>query len=251
MLAGDQVVLPDVVGDRDVDVALQVRVVGQPAARLRVEVQLSGSPRGRCCRSARGTSHRRTRPPGPPRGPPRAARAGTSAARWPAIGPLEVEEREDEHLVPEDVAAVGLAVPAARRDADVQVRSCAARRSAADGRCAGAGRSRSTRWRCPARCRSGSTSCSTRRVMASQQPVKSPAPRHREPGVAAALRDRPVPGGVQRDDLLHGHGRALAPARSVSSWATNPGSSTSRRSASTVRAVAEQPGARRQGDPHV
>jgi hypothetical protein len=36
-------------------------------------------------------------------------------------GPLEVQEWEDEQLVPEDVAPVGLAVPAAGGNADVQV----------------------------------------------------------------------------------------------------------------------------------
>ena len=37
------------------------------------------------------------------------------------FGHPQVQVREDEHVVPEDVAAVGLTVQATRRDADVEV----------------------------------------------------------------------------------------------------------------------------------
>jgi hypothetical protein len=70
---GDHVVLPHVIGDRDVDVTLQVCVIGEPPAGLRVEVQLLGllAPGG----AALPRKHR-TVEPGRPRRRPRRPEAG-------------------------------------------------------------------------------------------------------------------------------------------------------------------------------
>ena len=120
-------------------------------------------------------------------------------------GTLEVEEREDEQLVPEDVTPVGLPMPAACRHADVQV--CAVRRDglqqvedvqvqdrlgplvgavhldveSVPG--AGARRARGV----PAAPRSSA-------ALAIARPASSPA-----------LGDRAVARGVERDDLLDRH----------------------------------------------
>jgi hypothetical protein len=118
---GDQEVLPDVVGDGDVDVALQVRVVGQPAPGLRVEVQPLGFlppvrpalPGKHCTVETFGSR----RCPGRPEAGVPVLEQGAGQRRT-----LEVEERKDEQLVPEDVASVGLAILTSGWYADVQVR---------------------------------------------------------------------------------------------------------------------------------
>ena len=132
-VAGDLVVLPDVVGDRGVDVPLQRGIVGDPAPRAGVQVSalrllpsvaaaLPGEHRTVVARLLRG-------PPRLSQPPVAVAKQRAGESRQP-----QVEEREDEELVPEDVAAVGLSVQAAGRHARRRSRQCGARRSAGDGR---------------------------------------------------------------------------------------------------------------------
>ena len=116
--------------------------------------------------------------------------------------PLEVEEREDEQLVPEDVAPVGLPVPAARRHADVQV--------------LGVGRDGLQQVEdVQVQDRLGPL---VGAVQLDVEPVPEDAPGALVPGqqlrearrrlcrlarVQPALGDGPVPGGVEGDHLLH------------------------------------------------
>jgi len=86
--------------------------------------------------------------------------------------------------------------------------------------------------------------------MASQQPVRVPGAGHREPGVVAALRDRPVPGGVQRYDLLHGRGVPFLQLE-AQLVGDEPGFLGQPAVGLDRSPLAEKPGARRQGDPHV
>ena len=119
-VAGRLVVLPGVVGDGGVGMALQMRMVWQPPSRLWVQVHLLGF----------------LAPVGPALPREHGAPAADVARRLPGLGkpPPTVEQQcsrqfghpqaevgIDEHGVPEDVAAVGLAVQATRRDADVEV----------------------------------------------------------------------------------------------------------------------------------
>lgn len=119
-VVGRLAVAPHVVGDGQPDVALQVRVVGQPASRTGVEVDLLGllPPVG----GALPRVHRAAVP----------GVGGRAARRGQAPPPVHQQragdlrephgqEREDEQLVPEDVAPVRLAVQAAGGDPDVQV----------------------------------------------------------------------------------------------------------------------------------
>ncbi len=113
-------VLPHVVRDRRSDVVLEVGVVGQPAARAGVEVQ----PLGLLPSVAAALP--RVQRPAPAEGAGR--RAGGFQApvavgeQGPGdLGEVQVEVRQHEQLVPEDVPAVGLAVQPARGDADVEV----------------------------------------------------------------------------------------------------------------------------------
>ena len=85
-VAGGLVVLPDVAGDRDADVALQVGRVRQPAARLRVEVQQGALLPCRRCRTAMGTWRPRDRP----RAPLAARRAGDGSGRPSGTGSARV-----------------------------------------------------------------------------------------------------------------------------------------------------------------
>ena len=113
------VVLPDVVGDGDVHVPLQGAVVRDPPPGRRVEVDdltlfapvAAALPRKHGARVAgplrRGPCLRQ------PPIPVRQQRPGQ-------LGLPEREEGKDEQFVPEDVAAVRLAVQAACRNADVQ-----------------------------------------------------------------------------------------------------------------------------------
>ena len=117
---GRLVVAPGVVGDRESDVPLQPGVVGQPAARPRVEVQGLRllAPGGPALPREHGAPV-----PGGPRGRPRLGEPAPPVQqhRPGHVRQPQVQEGQDEHLVPEHVAAVGLAVQAAGRDADVEV----------------------------------------------------------------------------------------------------------------------------------
>jgi hypothetical protein len=117
-IAGGLPVAPQVVGDRRVDVALEVAVVGIPSPRHRVEVELLG-----------GLATVAAALPGE-RGPAAARLPGQLSGGLETVVAVERHrprqrgqaldvERQDEDLVPEDVAAVGLAVEAAGGDADV------------------------------------------------------------------------------------------------------------------------------------
>ena len=119
-VGGRLVVEPDVVGDRDVDVALPVRVIRQPALRARVEMQLlallaavgaalPGEHRPCVARLAGGPARLRQAP------------EAITEQRAGQLRQVEGQEREDEQLVPEDVAAIGLPVQASGRHADIEV----------------------------------------------------------------------------------------------------------------------------------
>jgi hypothetical protein len=118
-VAGDLVVAPRVVGDGDVDVALEAGVVGQPPPGPGVEMErlrllpaiAAALPREHRARAALPPG----RPPGRCQPPEPVVEHRPGQDRKP-----QVEQREDEQLVPEDVPAVGLAVQASGRDATVE-----------------------------------------------------------------------------------------------------------------------------------
>ena len=119
-VAGGPPVLPDVVRDRDVDVPLVAAEVRQPPPRLGVEVHGLGflAPVGAALPGEHralvaGLGGRRLRLVEAP--------VAVAQQRVGQLRDVVVEQREDEQLVPEDVAAIGLAVPAAGRDADVEI----------------------------------------------------------------------------------------------------------------------------------
>ncbi len=99
--------------------ALQVGVVRDPAARLRVQVDDLA-----LLAPAAPALPRIERAPEPllPRDAPRLGQPPVTVhqQRPGDIGHAQLEEWEDVELVPEDMAPVGLAVQPARRDADVQ-----------------------------------------------------------------------------------------------------------------------------------
>ena len=114
VVARGLVVLPDVVGDRRVDMPLQVRRIRRPPARARIQVH----PLALLATIAAAL--------------PRVHRAGVAGVRRVGargaepsvavhqqracdVGQAQVEQRKDEQFVPEDMPPVGLAVPAARR----------------------------------------------------------------------------------------------------------------------------------------
>ena len=119
-IVGGLVVLPDVVGHGQTDVALQVAGVGQPAPGHRVEVHplaLLASVAARLPGVHRaGEPGRPRRPPGRVQPPGAVAQQGPGQSRQP-----QREDRQHEQLVPEDVAPVGLAVQAAGRQTGVEV----------------------------------------------------------------------------------------------------------------------------------
>ena len=119
-VARDLVVAPGVVGDRKVDVALPAGVIGEPPPGLRVEVEGLGLlpavaaalPRehGAGVSVTLGGRPSRVEPP-----------ESIAEQRPGQDRKSQVEEREDEQLVPEDVPAIGLAVESTSRDADVEI----------------------------------------------------------------------------------------------------------------------------------
>ncbi len=119
-IAGDLVVLPDVVGDRQTDVALAVRVVGHPPARPRVQVDdlallAAVAP-------ALPREHRAGEPFGARRAHGlRQAPVPIAQQRARQLGEAKVQEREHEQLVPEHVAPVRLPVEAARGNPGIEV----------------------------------------------------------------------------------------------------------------------------------
>ena len=119
-VVGRLVVVPDVVEDRRVDVALAVAEVRVPVPRQRVEVDdlrllaavAAALPREHRARVARRACRR-----------PRFAQAPVAVHEQLArdVGQARDEVAKDVQLVPEHVPAVRLAVQAARRDAGVVV----------------------------------------------------------------------------------------------------------------------------------
>src|SRR5690606_19733678 len=111
---------PDVVGDGGIDVPLQMGVVRQPAPRLGVEVELLGllAAIAAALPGIEGTAQA-TRVRQPAGGIEAAEAVAQQAAGDLRDAP--VEEREDEQLVPEHVATVGLAMQTAGRHSDVEV----------------------------------------------------------------------------------------------------------------------------------
>ena len=113
-------ITPDVVGDRGAHMALQVGVVWRPATRARVQVQdlallaAAGPALPGVHRAAVAGLVRE----------PSCGREASEAVEQESpgdLGEVEVQERQDEQLVPEDVTAIGFAMKPARRDADVEV----------------------------------------------------------------------------------------------------------------------------------
>ena len=112
--------MPHVVRDRETHVSLETRVVAHPAARARVEQRrgsfftpiTSALPREPCA----GKTGCPCRGAGSVEAPP-AVDEQSPAQR----GQSEVEQREHEQVVPEDVASVRLTVQTAGRDAGIQV----------------------------------------------------------------------------------------------------------------------------------
>src|SRR5690606_32234539 len=118
--AGGQVVVPDVVGDGQADVALQVGGVGQPAAGVGVEVEGLGLLAA--VAAALPGEHGAVVAGGAGGGAGLAEAAPAVAQRAAGdVGEAQVEPGQDEQFVPEDVSAVGLAVQAAGGDSGVQV----------------------------------------------------------------------------------------------------------------------------------
>ena len=119
-VAGHLVVLPDVVGDGHVDVALEMRRVGQPTTRQGVEVDdlcllapvaaalpgIHGAPEAGLVGGPAGL---------------RQSPVPVQEQRSHQLRKVQVEIGEDEELVPEDVPPVGLAVKAPGRYPDVEV----------------------------------------------------------------------------------------------------------------------------------
>ena len=163
--------------------------------------------------------------------------------------PLEVEEREDEHLVPEDVAPVGLPVPAAGRNADIQMDAMG-----------GDGLQQVEDVQVQDR-----LGPLVRAVQLDVEPVPEAIPRplmaghqsreaRRRPGrlprVQQALGGYAVPGGVQGDDLLHRRRVALLQLEGEL-VGDEPGLGDQPPLSLGGLAVAQQPGAGGQRDPDV
>ena len=119
-VAGDLVERPRTVGDGDADVVRAGAGVGIPVAAARIEVQpltflaavaagLPGKHRARMAGRAGGV-------PGLGQAPIAIAQQGPGDHRQP-----QVEYREDEQLIPEDVAAIRLTVQSAGRHPGVEV----------------------------------------------------------------------------------------------------------------------------------
>jgi hypothetical protein len=119
-ISGRLVVLPDVVGDGRADVPLEMRRIGQPTARERVEVDdlcllppvapaLPGVHRSGEAGLAGGPAGFRQTP------------VAVQEERPDQFREVKVQIGEDEQLVPEDVTAVGLTVQAAGGNADIEV----------------------------------------------------------------------------------------------------------------------------------
>lgn len=120
VIVGRLVVLPDVVGDGGVDVALPEAVVGDPVPRVGIEVQplallppvAAALPRKHGAQVA-----------GLPCGTPslRQSAVPVPQQRLREHRHAQRQEGKDEEFVPEDVSAIGLAVPAPRGHASVEV----------------------------------------------------------------------------------------------------------------------------------
>ncbi len=119
-VAGDLIILPHIVGNSGIHMPLQASVVGSPASRLGVEVKCLTFLTA--VTAALPGIHRTPVPRlfGIPASLIEPAVAvpqeGTSD-----IGNAKVQDRKGEQLVPEDVPAIGLAVEAAGRDANIQI----------------------------------------------------------------------------------------------------------------------------------
>ncbi len=113
-------VVPDVVGDRRIDVSLEMGRIGQPPAGERIEVQCLGLLATVAAALPRvhgtGGAGLRGRPPCL-RQPPEAV----EQQRSDQLGEVHRQIGEDEQLVPEHVAPVGLTVQAPGGDSGVEV----------------------------------------------------------------------------------------------------------------------------------
>src|SRR5208337_390528 len=112
-------ILPDVIGNGRVDVALEQRFIGNPPARSRVEMHdltflaaiAAALPRKHRAAIAGGA-----------RGAARFFQAAVAIEQQRArdFRDVEIEQREDEQLVPKDMPAISLAMPAACRHAGIE-----------------------------------------------------------------------------------------------------------------------------------
>ena len=205
-VAGRPVVVPDVVEDRRVHVALVVAEVRLPAPGERVEVHDLGlllavaAALPRVHRAAvAGRPRRSARLPQPARPVLEQVPADPRQA--------EVEEREHVQLVPEHVAAVRLAVQAARDDAGVLV----GRVARADLQDVGDVKAQQQlHARVPGQDQVARLpELVPRRAMLGQRPAERRVVADGLSGVAERLADRAVVRCVERDHLLDAHRRAL------------------------------------------
>ena len=119
MVISHLVVLPDIVGNGHVDVALAVGVIGNPPPGVRIQVQRRGflPTIAAALPWVHGASiaGRLGRPPRFGQPPIAVAQQHPSQHRQ-----AQVQKRKDKQLVPEDMPSVGFAVPAAGGHPDVE-----------------------------------------------------------------------------------------------------------------------------------
>ena len=120
MVIGDLIVLPDVVGNGHVDVALAVGVIGNPPPGVRIQVQRLGFlPAIAAALPRVHGAGIASRLGGPLRfGQPTIAVAQQRPGQH---GQAQVQKRKDKQLVPEDMPPVGFAVPATGGHPDVEL----------------------------------------------------------------------------------------------------------------------------------
>ena len=229
--------------------ALAVGVVGQPAPRARVEVQPLG------LLAAVAAALPRVHRPLVAGRPGRLAGLGqppvaVAEQRPGQLGEAQVQEREDEQLVPEDVAPVGLAVQAPGRHAGVEVDGVRGHglEQVEHVQVEDAGRPPGRRRR-PGRCGSAATAGprpgrgapAARRTRRGSRATR---PRAASPGSAMA-RSREVYSATTFSTVTGSPSRTST----VRSWATKPGSVAVRRPAATAWPSRTTRVRGRQGDP--
>jgi hypothetical protein len=119
-VCGLLIILPDVVGNGGIHMPLQASVVGNPPSRHGVEMDhLALFPPIAAALPGKHGAFVDSLLRGPPRF--REAPIATKYARPCEFGQPQIQRRENEPLVPEDVAALRLPVQSARWDAGLEV----------------------------------------------------------------------------------------------------------------------------------